>query len=256
MKGLTTPAPIITPEAIALDLDIAGAGSRFIAAFIDSAIIFGFGIAEALGGGLLVGLGIPSEPVLIGGLVLWVLINLLYYPILEGLWDGRTVGKKRERIRVVHSDGTPITWQAAAVRNLIRPIEVPLGLAVMILTRRSQRLGDLAAGTIVVHEHSAPAPDSIAIKEDSTHERFVLSTDTTLLSEKDYAIVRSFLARRGSLDPDARKGLAQEIAMLIASKTGVSLANLEPEIFLEAIHVSRRPGPRAGSSAASSRPLF
>src|SRR5207247_439306 len=90
---------------------------------------------------------------------------ILYYVLLEGLWGGRTVGKRALGIRVVMDTGRAVTVGAAVVRNLLRLIDFlfPLapfvpGVLLVLLTKSHKRLGDMAAGTIVRRGQSAAAP--------------------------------------------------------------------------------------------------
>jgi hypothetical protein len=96
--------------------------------------------------------------VAIAGFVIWEL-----YPVLfEGAWNGATPGKRIFNLAVVNSDGTPIGWPAAFLRNVLRfadmlPIGYVVGLASMAADRQFRRLGDLAAGTVVIHRDSVAA---------------------------------------------------------------------------------------------------
>ena len=98
-------------------------------------------------------------------------VFLGYYPLFEGFWNGRTPGKRAQGLRVVLTDGQPVTVGPVLVRNLVRivdflPAYYMIGAITMILSRRSQRLGDLAAGTIVVRERALPAPRPLALRLD------------------------------------------------------------------------------------------
>lgn len=121
-------------------------GIRIVAAIIDSIV------ASIVGGivGLLIG-------VLLNSLLVIVLVAsiapLLYFIILEGKY-GQTAGKRLLGLIVVHEDGSPCTMSSSAIRNILRVIDVfgsyLLGLVVILLTDRNQRVGDLAGGTVVV----------------------------------------------------------------------------------------------------------
>ena len=154
---------VITPEQTAVEFDIAGIGSRAIAAMIDTAaIVLGdallIGAAAALQarffkGGLAGAAGGPGA-YLLAVLVIGIFgFTVLYYILFEGLGGGRTPGKRLLRLRVIGADGRAISLFASIVRNLVRivdflPTGYLVGMVLMLVTRREQRLGDLAAGTL------------------------------------------------------------------------------------------------------------
>lgn len=122
---------------------------RRLFAFLADAVVVG-GLATVIGirrrGGSLSRAVLTAGIVLVGGLV--------YHILLEGAW-GRTVGKAITGIAVVKVDGGPCTYDAATIRTLLRfvdwlPAGYVVGVAAIRLTQREQRLGDLAAGTLVV----------------------------------------------------------------------------------------------------------
>lgn len=138
-----------TPEGIELELILAGPLVRGLAWGIDFSIravaylLFLF-VLSMLGG---VGIGL----LLIGMfLVEW------FYPVFFETRSGMTPGKRIFGLRVIHIDGTPLTWSASLVRNLLRaadflPFLYATGILAMLMNGRFQRLGDLAAGTIVAY---------------------------------------------------------------------------------------------------------
>lgn len=146
------------PEGGDLALDPAGVGPRAVATVIDllitTAVLFVCSIVLGIAGGF--GEGIMF--------ILAFLINW-FYPVFFEVWKhGATPGKRSVGVAVVNDDGTPLTFSASVIRNLLRPVDVlPMGYMVgvitMLCTKRFQRLGDLAAGTIVVYTHEVtPAP--------------------------------------------------------------------------------------------------
>ncbi len=146
---------IATPEGVELELVLAGLASRFIAELFDAlilgAVLVAMVILAALAGG---GAGALILVVALGG---FLLITVVYHVAFEVLARGRTPGKRWAGLRVVLEGGGPVDLRASLVRNLIRLIEglallyVPAIIAVLA-TRRNQRLGDLAAGTLVIRE--------------------------------------------------------------------------------------------------------
>jgi uncharacterized RDD family membrane protein YckC len=163
------------------------------------------------------------------------LIFWAYYPLFELLWRGRTPGKRAQRLRVQRTDGQPAGGAAIVVRNLIRIVDVFLlpFLAVisMIVTSRAQRLGDLAAGTMVVRERRLTAPRAMAPPSRSD----LPAVDATGLSERDYDVIRSFLVRRSSLEPSARWRLAAQLASTLRGRVGSMPEGMSDEATLEAV---------------------
>ena len=153
---------IDTPENIEFAYDVAGIGSRFLAAIIDTLLII---IAEVLvlfaAGVLASATGVfeqfgAAESVIaaLAGLAAFIIL-WGYYIIFELVWSGQSPGKRAIGLRVVRDGGRPITFLASAIRNLIRlvdflPALYGVGVVAMFIDKRSRRLGDLAGGTLVV----------------------------------------------------------------------------------------------------------
>jgi uncharacterized RDD family membrane protein YckC len=151
---------VATPEHVAFRFETAGLGSRFAAQLLDLAVLAGGLIALAVAStGVSAVLGTSTAGtlafVVVGFLSFWA-----YWILLEALWSGRTLGKHAMRLRVIDARGGPASPGQAVIRNLLRivdflPWAYGLGTAVMFSTARSQRLGDLAAGTVVIRERGA-----------------------------------------------------------------------------------------------------
>jgi uncharacterized RDD family membrane protein YckC len=154
---LTDDLVVTTPERVSFDYQLAGPGSRFLAQLIDFplqviALIAAFLLSVAIGALTRNGTLAQLLSVVFGFLAIWG-----YYPVIETLWGGQTLGKHVFGLRVVGDRGEPISWVQALVRNLVRlvdflPALYGLGLVVLFLNGRGKRLGDLAAGTVVVRE--------------------------------------------------------------------------------------------------------
>lgn len=210
---------IVTPEAVSLDVDIAGIGSRAGAFAIDVAVQLG--IFAALG----ILFGVTGASGLIsgnsGGEVFFIAIlavYLGYFPFLEGIWDGRTVGKRAMHLRVVKRDGQPMRLGSNLLRNAVRLIDniVFIGPVLILVTPRHQRLGDMAGGTIVVHEARAVPPAPVVLQYAANPAAPPL--DTTGLTNQEYGLIRSFLERRLELDQEARSRLAARLAAMVRAK--------------------------------------
>jgi uncharacterized RDD family membrane protein YckC len=217
-----------TPENIELAYDVAGIGSRFVAAIVDSLIIV---VAQVL---LLylMGLGLGAldagESVVVAvGAALSFLMLWGYYIVFELLWSGQSPGKRLAGLRVVREGGRPITFLAAAIRNLIRIIDfLPalygVGVVVMFIDRRARRLGDLAAGTLVVKERPRLTLASLtAAAPEAPAETELTLANIHLVDQRDYTLVQEFLSRRAALGPDVRRRLAAQIAGALQQRLGL-----------------------------------
>jgi uncharacterized RDD family membrane protein YckC len=245
---------IVTPEAVALRVDVAEFGSRLGAYLIDQLIIAAVVAAFLLGAGLsgalgaLSGLGHGLGVVLLGTALLALVWG--YYPFFEAVWNGQTPGKRALGLRVVELDGQRAGLGAVLLRNLFRPVDgLGIGLLLVLLTHRHQRLGDLVAGTIVTRQAKVPqvAPVAFQIPPGA----YLPPLDTTLLTEQEYGLIRSFLERRDKLDPGARYALGARLTAMVRAKVPGSDAYVwSDEILLEAVllTVQRR------SQEAAARP--
>ena len=232
---------IATPEGVELELTLAGLGSRAIAGGIDLAIkgaIVGLLAVALLTTGVL-GLTL---------LVPVIAIVLLGYDIaFETLAQGRTPGKRMNGLRVVREGGGPVDVTSSAIRNVLRLFDgLPLSYAPTIVsiavTRRNQRPGDLVAGTLVVRERLA------ATRVESTEQgrgppRDEVGWDVSAVDADQMAMVRSFLARRDGLRPEARARLAEQLAAGLRPRVG-GADEEDAEMFLELLdsETTRRGG--------------
>jgi uncharacterized RDD family membrane protein YckC len=234
---------IVTPEAVVLDLPPAGVATRIIAKLIDLAIM---GILIYLGTIFLVLSGgsagsIDGVDVWIQiALAIWVFFVLLIVPMLvESRWHGRTPGKAVLGLRAVTLDGGPIQSRHAMVRGIFQIIDVYalLGLFPALVTSRSQRFGDLAAGTFVLAERNGASPPTpIAFFPPPGWEAYVYALDVGRLSERQYRLVRTFLLRVGGLTPGARVHLATQLADRVAPRvTPRAPAGISAEQFLHCV---------------------
>jgi len=235
---LTERVTVETPEHVEFSYEIAGLGSRFTAGLVD-ACIQGTGILAIL---VLFWAGSPSvsfasyvESALQGLLLLALFLFLWgYHLYFETFRGGQSPGKRLFKIRVVAEGGYPVTLPRAAVRNLLRVVDIlplPYGIAgvSMFLDPRGRRLGDLAAGTVVVRERGTAAPASVAAARALTAGDREGRRRLPPLEEE---MVRAFLKRREKLTPDARGRLAAFVAARAAAALGVD-GGRDAEAFLE-----------------------
>jgi len=230
-----------TPDHVVLRYTLAGVGNRGFAAVVD------FLVALLITAGLEVGyaqIGAPGEAVLSGVIrLLLFVLGWSYFILLEWLWNGQTVGKRAFGLRVINEDGSPAGFVAVFVRNLVRMIDfLPalygLGLLSIVFTSRSQRLGDLAAGTFVVR---APKPqlDWLALRTVTRPDAPAATAGVRGLSGEAQRIVREFVAREGKLSAGDRARLATEIASRIRPHTsGIYAA--DDIAFLRAVAATLR----------------
>jgi uncharacterized RDD family membrane protein YckC len=233
-----------TPESIAFSYELAGLGSRFLALIIDQAIqiltlvaiFFGLvwaaarvdnGRAPAVTDKLAVSLAIAF----LIAIVFTILFG--YFIVFEALWNGQTPGKKLLGLRVVRDGGYPIDFGASLIRNLIRVGEWLLGYYLLaavsaLLSPENKRLGDLAAGTIVVRDARMALPRDFTRPGDEP-----VYAPTTYLSGEERALVKRFLERRDSLASDRREELAAQLAARVRDRVPPDLARLEDESLLE-----------------------
>jgi uncharacterized RDD family membrane protein YckC len=239
MRDPSRDTGIVTPEAVALSVDVAGLGSRMIAALIDLLIQAGTAIVVGLGFAGLGGAFSGTWLTIVMAVTLFV-IFWGYYPLFEGLWGGATPGKRAQKLRVVTTEGQPVTIGPVLVRNLLRIIDfLPSGYGVgalaMLLTRRSQRLGDLAGGTIVIRERKAPEVQELMLPHSSVRDEVSRRMDVAALADREYELVRSFLQRRDALRPEARATLAHQIASALRGSVHAPAIAVDDETFLEAV---------------------
>jgi uncharacterized RDD family membrane protein YckC len=203
---------VATPERVALDLPLAGIGTRALAYLVDAAALFAAWVVAYFALSLLVSdvLGFfqafsgVARAVLVAGVFFaqWV-----YWTACEVMFGGKTLGKRALRIRVARLDGSPPGVLESAVRNLCRAVDfLPalyfLGLMTALVGGRSQRLGDLLAGTVLVRDGKVALP---------RYELPAAEAAGPPLSPRQADLVRAFLQRAPTFDPDARRRLGRQI---------------------------------------------
>jgi uncharacterized RDD family membrane protein YckC len=236
VPGLDDRVTIATPEGVELELVLAGVGSRFAAALLDVVIQLGVIFALAV---VLVPAG-DSGFVVAVYLIAAFLVIFAYDIVLETWNRGRTVGKLAAGLRVVRLGGEPEGFLTAAVRNFLRivdflPAFYVVGVISILMTRRNQRIGDLAAGALVVRErrpavlpagmYLPPTAAGVAVRE----------WDVSAVTAEDVATLRRFLDRRHTLTPGARAHLATDLAARVRPKVVGAAHGWHPESFLEGV---------------------
>jgi len=215
-KMIDSSRAVETPEGVVLELRLAGPTVRTLAWAIDMAIRFavymGLGMLLPLLGGA--GMGIF--------LILMFLTEWFYPVLFEVLARGQTVGKMALGIRVLCDDGTPVGWYPSTVRNFLRfvdflPVLYGAGLLCMLLQRDFKRLGDLAAGTLVVYaERRVPRRPATDPEAEAGIGEAVVLPSLLLTLEEQQALV-AFAARRRELTAER----AEELVDLLGPLTGM-----------------------------------
>lgn len=273
-SGTETPdqLTIETPEQVAIRFPIAGVGSRFLALLADL-------LLQAVGYGILIliiallinslarsGVAVPGDRLsdsaakwVIAGIILFVfLIYWGYFTLFEAFWNGQTPGKRFCKLRVIRDSGRQITLFESMTRNLVRVIDwfpgiYAVGVITMLCNKRNKRLGDLAAGTLVIHERALESPLwSGSTSRTITAAVFAadpvapppivpLSVDlpadaVARLTPDDLNVIDHFFARAIDIDMGRRDQLADRLARQMTARMGIAMPEaVSPERVLESI---------------------
>lgn len=244
-----------------IELPLAGIGSRFIALLVDYLIWVAVYIVAVIALSYVLpaihAFSRLSEKWTIA-LILFVtfLFNWGYFTLFEAFWNGRTPGKRVARIRVIQRSGRAIGLIESMARNLVRyidqlPFFYAVGIIAMFVTRQHQRLGDLAAGTLVVREKEEAAPlwgdrgartftaqifAPVTAPPEPQDTLSLPATGIARLTASDLEVLESFFQRRLDMSLSTREMLAGRIARAIQAKSGLEPpAGASIETFLEAV---------------------
>lgn len=206
-----------TPEHVDVRLELAGVGSRLAAALLDTLLIWVAVIGLVLVNSTLMSDASEASSWATAAVILLLFLLFWgYFTLFEALNGGRTPGKQALGIRVVMDTGRPITGSAAVVRNLVRMLDCyfPLlpalpALIMMFLQRSNKRLGDMAAGTIVVRDQ--PTGWSLGVVTEKVVEE-PIEAGPPELSEEEFRLLDRFLGRLHELAPGVRDRIALDLA--------------------------------------------
>ncbi len=229
-----------TPEGVAIELTLAGLGSRMAAFLLDwflrGVVFVALMLLSALA---------PADVDLGGWWVALVTVAsfllLFGYDVLfEVAAGGRTPGKRWTGIRVVDRNGGPVRFVTSVIRNLLRLIDfLPgfylVGVISVVVSGRNQRLGDLAAGTLVIRERRAPPP----ARWTAPAGEHTAGWDVAQVTAEELATVRRFLERRQALLTPARARIAGELAGRLRPKVAGPGADVDDERFLELVTAAK-----------------
>lgn len=255
---------VVTPENIPLRLELAGLGSRFGALLVDLAIQVATLFVVLIVGGIVAaftqtfwssGAGrVLSGWLTAGAVLLGFAILFGYFILFETVWNGQTPGKKIFRLRVVRDGGYPLTFLASATRNLVRLADfVPMAFAAGALSvffhPQYKRLGDLAAGTVVVKERPAfsllpfgtTAPGAAAGPQGgeaaATLERAGIRHPSDELTRDEQDLLRRFARRRWEMAPDDAERLAYRLVVPLIPRLNLTFVPAAPPRYADLVSV-------------------
>lgn len=262
-----------TPESVELDFALAGIGNRVVAFVIDYLVLTLIWIGAAIVWSIFsIGLmaylqDLPGNysqvPVWLTAIALLgsFVIYAGYFVFFEVFWQGQSPGKRFAQIRVVRDDGRPIGLSQAVMRSLLRSFDdfLGIGLLLILFSKREKRLGDWAAGTLVVQEdatdmaHFRSRPGAGKGRSPVTSSGLYLSeeakklakdlpeiSDLSQLIPDDFVIIGEYLQRRVKMAPRSRTEKSMELAQQL--KTLINLEVIPPNTtsdhFLEAVYLA------------------
>ncbi len=233
---------IVTPQGVVLDLEVAGVGHRGAARLIDILLVGGIlAIASPLLGLL------PPTPSLVSQFI-FAFLCVFGYPIVsETFFRGRTVGKLALGLRTVTLEAGPIGFREAFIRSLFQIIDIifslgSIAIVAVMFTKRSQRLGDFAAGTfVIIDPRSISHIPAVPFTPPMGAEHIVAAMDVAKLRPEQERLIRSFLLRTPQLSTDARAELGPRLATSTSQLLGHdNLHGLLPEPYLVAVLAARQ----------------
>jgi uncharacterized RDD family membrane protein YckC len=210
------------PEEINLQLEVANVGSRTLAILADLALC-GLILLSVYTVTFLVGRDVAADWVTqLGSGALQIVLILaifgfqwVYFNLFEWLWNGQTPGKRLLHLRVIKMDGAPVSWIDVFLRNIARPIDTfgpmgLIGLLMIFISAKAQRLGDLMARTLVIHETQIDWSifDQLEANTPSSAARDAVAIR---LTPAQWELLHRFLNRREQLESEVRNRLATSL---------------------------------------------
>lgn len=232
---------ILTPENVEVTYEVAGLATRILGGAIDS-LIQGMAIFTVwmvilfvrVGAGPALDNWLPAI-----GLLVSFMLFFGYFLFFETRWNGQTPGKKVTGVRVMKDAGFPIDLRAAVVRNIVRLVDLlpgpyAIGVATAFFSAEYKRVGDYAAGTVVVRERPRSGARSLPslVGED---EAAALAPRTDLPRPDELYAIRHFLERRPELTAEQRAAIGRRLALAFGRLLGYPLDQVAagPEAFLQ-----------------------
>ncbi|MEO8744313.1 MAG: RDD family protein [Candidatus Dormiibacterota bacterium] len=236
---------VATPERVSFAYQVAGLGTRAIAQVLDLLILAGMLIAVFFVAAAFGAAGADTVATLIAVMGGFALV-IGYFWISEALWSGQTVGKKAFRLRAVGDRGEPLTFMQAGIRNIVRVVDfLPYGYGVGLITLfangKGKRLGDLAAGTIVVKDSDhvwlwqlpggrRPVPVAGGPPLPAPPATYAGASPAELALRRLDPNLRRFVSSYARRRPE----LSLELRVQLASEVQRSLRTAMPDVFAQA----------------------
>jgi len=234
---MTNEVTIVTPEHVEIHLVPAGLGRRFVAWLVDIIVV-----VSLINGVHLIGCTLGSIGIFLSTTVAF-LIAWGYHVFFDLTWQGRSLAKRALGLRVIDDRGLPLNLQQSFVRNIVRIVDgLPggqfcvgfygVGAAVCLFNDSSRRLGDIAAGTLVVHEtRPLEAPRQLAEgwRNNSLRTSRVLRAIRNKVSLEEREFLLSLCVRAPKLDDKARFDLMEEVGAHYRKRLEIEDAHLSGE---------------------------
>jgi uncharacterized RDD family membrane protein YckC len=252
---ILNPISLQTPESVELEMNLAGIGNRAWGLLIDYSIL-GLSLFVFWVGWISLAINFldplrayfSDDRVGIWLLAIATLISYFtytgYFVVFETLWYGQTPGKRLAKIRVIRDDGTPLTIFQATLRSLFRPVDdlMFLGAFLIVFIRQEKRLGDFAAGTIVIEVASTSATNKINISQQAQleYEKLLYKVNLSLLTPDNFSSIKEYLLRRKIMHIPAKRQLTRKLAnqLLDILRLNEIPETLSAEEFLEAVYLA------------------
>lgn len=218
---------IRTPENVEFAFELGGLASRMLAWMLDFALIAGITMIFGLVLGL-IGLALGGIAIALLFVVFFV-VQWFYFVILEWRFDGQTLGKRVLGLRTIDERGFRIGFFQATIRNLVRIVDFLPGLygtgaVTALLDRQGRRLGDLAAGTLVVRTRKAPMPSQV-VPPAERYNTFIDDPAVRMAARRIDPALRDLMVslalRRETLELPVRLALFERLAQHLSAKLGI-----------------------------------
>ena len=217
---------INTNQNVQINYEISSVSDRILAYLIDALVIVGISI-------VMVFIAFITKIEILS--YLFILLIFFYHLICEITMNGQSIGKRYRGIRVMKKDGNAATLSSYLLRFLLRPIDsiYGLGLAIIFFTNKNQRLGDLAAGTIVVKlKTEEELKEQIRLEMNTHRHDDIKYSEAGTLTDQDIQIIKAILNNR--VKTRSHKNIHQ-LATKISNKLGVKLGEVDSYTFLERV---------------------
>ena len=241
------------PEEIDLQVDLANVGSRTLAILVDIAIgslvlFIAYSLWELLAHDSAEDWFTKVSSTVVKTVLILLIFGFqwCYFNFFEWLWNGQTPGKRLLHLRVIKVDGSPVSGIDVLLRNLSRPVDTLgpmglIGLLMIFVNRKAQRLGDLMARTMVIHETAIDWSIFDQVEAQAAKEQGAVATPGIRLNSAQWEMLHRYLNRREGFEAAVRARLAVilcEVLKKAARGTDLERSTLEPEEWL--VELARR----------------